>query len=61
MTRMTFRRSADDLPVPLAAADSSTTSLPLLLGTGGSLSPFLSQHRSASLCVCQAHKSVAPP
>ena len=39
MTRMTFRRSAEDLPVPLASADSSTTSLPLLLGTGGSLRP----------------------
>ena len=37
VTRMTLRRSADDLPVPLAVDDSSTTSLPLLLGTGGSL------------------------
>ena len=37
MTRMTFRRSAEDLPEPLASAESSTTSLPLLLGTGGSL------------------------
>jgi hypothetical protein len=34
---MTLRRSADDLPVPLAVVDSSTASLPLLLGTGGSL------------------------
>lgn len=37
VTRMTFSLSADDLPLPLAAADNSTTSLPLLLGTGGSL------------------------
>ena len=40
VTRMTLRRSADDLPVPLAVVDSSTASLPLLLGTGGSLPMF---------------------
>ena len=44
MTRMTFRRSAEDLPLPLASADSSTTSLPLLLGTGGSLQWTAWQH-----------------